>query len=188
MTPALQTTPNREETFSGLYRHYGLYAPLVWMVDSVVVLVLGLGMRAGFISKDFLRPPAPAPRPSLLTNRRYRRGKQAAMARLKRHMRRHRQCGGRGLNPDDYMPRALKHIYYIKMMPKHWSVHQFKEHLVRDTDYSRVQIYGLDHAHAIMSVVPEVVSHMLSVVFAGIAKASGSSSLNFAAPADPAPP
>ena len=49
-TPSISQTKERP---LGLYDHMGVYAPFVWVMDWVVVYMLRLGLRAGFISPEF---------------------------------------------------------------------------------------------------------------------------------------
>ena len=61
---------------------------------------------------------------------------------------------------------------------------QFMERYLRDNDISRVQLYGMDSAHKIMTFVAQL-RDMLS---AGRRDLCGRAGVSPAAPADPAPP
>ena len=180
MPRANSLNPNTEELSPGLYRHMGIYAPLVWLLDSVVVCVLHLGLKTGFISRDFLRPAKPPMRvPAILSNRHYRRAKASGFLRLRRHMRKPRK-----INPDDYMPRVFTAIHYIKMMPKQWSVNQFIEHYSRHTGLSRVQVYGMDSAHAITRYASLITERFAEY----LAETTSVSHISSEILSDPAPP
>ena len=179
MTAAIPSAPNTEESYPGLYRQMGIYAPFVWLA----VMALRLGLRAGFISPEFLMPSRPEITPQLMhRNRQLRRARESCLARARRHALR-----GRKINPENYTPRAYAHYTYVNMMDKTISPGQFMERYIRDNDLSRVQVYGLDRADRIMSFTHCQLKTLLAV----IVKHTGRlrlSSFSVAALSVPAPP
>ncbi len=187
MHPRIATTPNIEEISPGFDRsmcvYAGIYAPFVWLT----VMVMRLGLRAGFISPESLMPSRPDITPQLVhKNRQLRRGQSSCLRRVRRHA-----LKGRAINPKDYTPRAHAYFAYIERMDKTISLAQFKEHYIRHNNISRVQAYGLGRAHEITGFVTDVgdaLSKVISGMAANLASVFGLTALSFAALTDPAPP
>ena len=181
MKPDLPSAPNRKDTRPGLYDHMGVYGPFVWVMDWVVIYMLRLGMRAGFISPEFLMPSRPKIKPDIIhRNRQLRRARSSCLRRARRHL-----LKGRKINPEDYTPRAYAHYDYIDRMDKTITPAQFREHYIRDNNLSRVQVYELDHAHEVTGFILGSVGDRLSKF---VLNFFGQSPLNLGVVSDPAPP
>ena len=174
------SAPHTEEPAPGLYDHMGVYAPFVWLADWVMVCVMGLGIRAGLVSGDFLRPAAPEASPYMFRrNRQLRRAMASCLRRARRCAAKHGK-----VNPEDYTPRAYAHLAYIEIMDKTISPRQFFERLIRDENHSRVKVYGMDSAHEITGFV-ESAGTLMSSVFSNLL---GTPTSSPAILSDPAPP
>ena len=179
MTPVVPSTPDTEEHAHGLYHQMGIYAPFVWLA----VRMIRLGQRAGFISPEFLMPPRADITPDLFSrNRQLRRAEASCLRRAARCL-----LQGGTIKPERYTPRAYVHLPYIARMDKTITPAQFNERYIRDNNISRVQVYGLDAAHEITRFMRSAIE-TLSELFSNLEGSLGLASLNFAAPADPAPP
>ncbi|MGJ8561919.1 MAG: hypothetical protein ACSHXY_00080 [Alphaproteobacteria bacterium] len=179
MTPVVPSTPYKEEHAQGLYRQMGIYAPFVWLA----VRMIRIGQRVGFISPEFLMPPRADITPDLFSrNRQLRRAEASCLRRAARCL-----LQGGTIKPERYTPRAYAHLAYVGRMDKTITPAQFNERYIRDNNISRVQVYGLDAAHEITGFIRSVIEK-LSGLSSNIAGPFGLASLNFAAPADPAPP
>lgn len=176
MHPSRPSTLQQKERNLGFYSRLGLYAPFV----RVAIWVMRWGMKAGIISPAaFMPPPEAKERRPHFNNRRIRRALKSCFSRAERRARK-----GLTFDMQDYIPRAYAYLPYITMMDKSLTVDQFKERYIRDNDISRVQMYGLDSAHAIAAFIPGV-RDLWSNMDANMAGLFG---LSVAAASDPAPP